>query len=83
MQPILIFSFYHSTTGDSQAPDKRVAARQLIKRYYFQLTEGCGDSNCNNEHCASSKKVQTLSPNQAAAQVLAFEIINKKFTNLC
>jgi ubiquitin-protein ligase E3 A len=49
--------------------DKRVAARQLIKRYYFQLTEGCGDPNCNNEHCASSKKVQTLSPNQAAAQV--------------
>ncbi|EFX61056.1 hypothetical protein DAPPUDRAFT_340714, partial [Daphnia pulex] len=58
------------SAGDSQTLDKRVAARQLIKRYYFQLTEGCGDSNCNNEHCASSKKVQNLSPNQAAAQAL-------------
>ncbi|XP_046656032.1 ubiquitin-protein ligase E3A-like isoform X3 [Daphnia pulicaria] len=58
------------SAGDSQTLDKRVAARQLIKRYYFQLTEGCGDPNCNNEHCASSKKVQNLSPNQAAAQAL-------------
>jgi hypothetical protein len=69
--------FHYSTSGESQAPDKRVAARQLIKRYYFQLTEGCGDPNCNNEHCASSKKVQPLSPNQAAAQVLASKIIDK------
>jgi ubiquitin-protein ligase E3 A len=73
-----MYSFYFSATGDSQAPDKRVAARQLIKRYYFQLTEGCGDPNCNNEHCASSKKVQTLTPNQAAAQVLRLKIFVKK-----
>ncbi|XP_045036552.1 ubiquitin-protein ligase E3A isoform X2 [Daphnia magna] len=59
-----------STPGDSQSLDKRVAAGQLIKRYYFQLTEGCGDPNCNNENCASSKKIQALSPNQAAAQAL-------------
>ena len=49
--------------------DKRVAASQLIKRYYYQLTEGCGDSSCTNEHCASSRKVRDLTPNQAAAQV--------------
>lgn len=69
MQLLLTSSSYSSTPGDSQSLDKRVAAGQLIKRYYFQLTEGCGDPNCNNENCASSKKIQALSPNQAAAQV--------------
>jgi len=48
--------------------EKRVAAQQLIERYYYQLTQGCGNDSCTNEHCASSRKAP-LSPNQAAVQV--------------
>ncbi|XP_054260809.1 ubiquitin-protein ligase E3A [Macrosteles quadrilineatus] len=49
---------------------KRAAAKKLIERYFYQLTDGCGNSTCNNEHCASSGKVKGLSPNQAAAQAI-------------
>ncbi|ESO89420.1 hypothetical protein LOTGIDRAFT_218813 [Lottia gigantea] len=32
---------------------KRAAAKQLIERYYYQLTNGCGDPNCRNAYCSS------------------------------
>ncbi|XP_023210591.1 ubiquitin-protein ligase E3A-like [Centruroides sculpturatus] len=49
---------------------KRTAARKLIERYYYQLTDGCGKPECSNIHCASSGKIQKLSPDQAAAMAL-------------
>lgn len=49
---------------------KRVAARRLIERYFYQLTNGCGDPGCDNEHCASSGELGNLTPDQAAAQAL-------------
>lgn len=49
--------------------DKRLAAKQLIKQYYFQLTKGCGNENCDNEHCASSPKFKSMTPDDAAAKV--------------
>lgn len=65
----LQFYFSSSTPhGDRRMSEKRVAAQQLIERYYYQLTQGCGDDSCTNEHCASSRKAP-LSPNQAAVQV--------------
>ena len=47
---------------------KRAAAKHLIERYYYQLTDGCGEAQCANEHCASSTGFThaSLSPNQAA-----------------
>lgn len=36
---------------------KRAAAKKLIERYFYQLTDGCGNPNCDNQHCASSGKV--------------------------
>lgn len=36
---------------------KRAAAKKLIERYFYQLIDGCGNSNCDNEYCASSGKV--------------------------
>lgn len=38
---------------------KRAAAKKLIERYFYQLTDGCGNSNCNNVYCASSKTVRS------------------------
>lgn len=49
---------------------KRTAAKKLIERYYYQILDGCGNSSCTNEFCASSGKMQIKSPNQAAAQAL-------------
>ncbi|KAH0554587.1 hypothetical protein KQX54_011685 [Cotesia glomerata] len=49
---------------------KRAAAKMLIERYFYQLTDGCGNYQCDNQHCASSGKVTNLTPNQAAAQAI-------------
>ncbi|KAF4531751.1 hypothetical protein B566_EDAN014491 [Ephemera danica] len=59
---------------------KRAAAKKLIERYFYQLTDGCGDPKCDNEHCASSGKVKNLSPNQAAA--LAIQLFSQE-ARLC
>lgn len=50
----------------SLVPDtmKRAAAKKLIERYFYQLTDGCGDPNCSNENCASSGKVKNNTNNQ-------------------
>lgn len=39
---------------------KRAAARKLIERYFYQLIDGCGNPNCDNEFCASSGEVNTF-----------------------
>ncbi|XP_076628971.1 ubiquitin protein ligase E3A isoform X1 [Colletes latitarsis] len=49
---------------------KRTVAKKLIERYFYQLTDGCGNPNCDNQNCASSGKVTNLTPNQAAAQAI-------------
>lgn len=49
---------------------KRAAAKKLIERYFYQLTDGCGNPHCDNQNCASSGKVSNLTPNQAAAQAI-------------
>lgn len=36
---------------------KRAAAKKLIERYFYQLTDGCGNPNCDNKFCASSGEV--------------------------
>ncbi|KAL8617103.1 hypothetical protein ACOMHN_014273 [Nucella lapillus] len=40
-------------SGEDQAEMKRQAAAQLIQNYYKQLTDGCGNSDCDNPSCAS------------------------------
>ena len=49
---------------------KRAIAKKLIERYFYQLSDGCGNPNCGNKNCASSGAVETLSPNQAAARAI-------------
>lgn len=36
---------------------KRAAAKKLIERYFYQLTDGCGNPSCDNKYCASSGEV--------------------------
>lgn len=49
---------------------KRSHAKQLIERYFYQLTVGCGNSQCRNENCASNSQIEALTPNQAAARAI-------------
>ncbi|XP_032511772.2 ubiquitin-protein ligase E3A isoform X1 [Danaus plexippus] len=49
---------------------KRAAARQLIERYFYQLLDGCGNPNCDNQYCASSGEARNLTPNEAAAEAI-------------
>jgi len=37
---------------------KRAAAKKLIERYFYQLLDGCGNADCDNQHCASNSKVK-------------------------
>ncbi|KAJ8675961.1 hypothetical protein QAD02_011747 [Eretmocerus hayati] len=50
---------------------KRAAAKKLIERYFYQLTDGCGNPSCDNQYCASSGKVTNLTANEAAAQAIS------------
>ncbi|KXJ10271.1 ubiquitin-protein ligase E3A [Exaiptasia diaphana] len=58
---------------------KRATAEQLIKNYFYQLTNGCGMTDCNNENCASNGRLK-LSSNDAAA--LALKLFHEK-AQLC
>ncbi|GFR22660.1 ubiquitin-protein ligase E3A [Trichonephila clavata] len=54
----------------AEASRKRNAAKKLIERYYFQLTDGCGNQACENENCASCQKAPKLEPDEAAARAI-------------
>lgn len=56
----------------------RATAKLLIERYFRQLTEGCGNSNCTNEFCTSSPTCQPLDNNAAAAKALELFKLNAK-----
>lgn len=49
---------------------KRAHAKQLIERYFYQLSTGCGNADCTNKYCASSGQFEALTPNQAAARAI-------------
>nr|CAH7726842.1 unnamed protein product [Callosobruchus chinensis] len=49
---------------------KRAAAKKLIERYFYQLTDGCGNPSCDNKYCASSGTLKPLTPDEAAAQAI-------------
>lgn len=58
-----------ATCNDSDEM-KRAHAKQLIEKYFYQLSDGCGNPNCTNRNCASSGEVNPLTPNEAAARAI-------------
>lgn len=60
----------------------RSAAKQLIERYFRQLTDGCGNGNCTNLFCASSNHFQPLDQNAAAVKALELFKNNAKLCDL-
>lgn len=59
-----------ATVSTGSEDMKRASAKKLIERYFYQLVDGCGNPKCNNKYCASSGKVEKLSPNAAAARAI-------------
>lgn len=59
---------------------KRAHAKQLIERYFYQLSTGCGNLHCTNSNCASSGQFPALTPNQAAARSIQ---LYKEDAKLC
>lgn len=62
--------------------NKQSQARKLIERYFFQLTAGCGKSDCKNNHCASSGLVDKLTGNQAAIKSLQLYVEQAKLCEI-
>ncbi|XP_054709965.1 ubiquitin-protein ligase E3A-like [Uloborus diversus] len=60
----------NDASRSAEASRKRNAAKKLIERYYFQLTDGCGNQACQNENCASCQKAPKLEPDEAAARAI-------------
>ncbi|CAH1798913.1 unnamed protein product [Owenia fusiformis] len=54
---------------------------QLVKRYYYQLTEGCGSSECRNKFCRSAPARLKVKPGFAA--VLSIELASRNKPYLC
>lgn len=62
---------------------KRAAAKKLIERYFYQLTDGCGNPDCDNKYCASSGEVskerilpiKSLTPNYRTIYMLTCNIL--------
>eukprot|EP01135_Chromosphaera_perkinsii_P003479 Nk52_evm5s245 gene=Nk52_evmTU5s245 len=46
------------------------AFKQLLTKYFNQLKQGCGDSTCDNPHCASNPNFKPLNNNECAAAAL-------------
>ncbi|XP_057670032.1 ubiquitin-protein ligase E3A isoform X1 [Diorhabda carinulata] len=58
------------STDNKNEVMKRAAAKKLIERYFYQLTDGCGNPHCDNQYCASSGELKPLTPDEAAAQAI-------------
>lgn len=59
---------------------KRAHAKQLIERYFYQLSTGCSNTHCTNSNCASSGQFEALTPNQAAVRSIQ---LYKEDAKLC
>ena len=49
----------------------------MIEKYFYQLTEGCNQTNCSNKNCASSRGFKSLSKDEAAAKAIVLATNNK------
>ena len=56
--------------------------KQLIEAYYFQLTDGCGNSDCSNEVCASNPNFVLKDKDKNKLAIEALELFKKK-AQLC
>jgi len=60
----------------------KTEAKALIKLYFDQITKGCGQEDCENDQCASSKRFKRdqISSDEAAARAIS---LFKNHSKLC
>lgn len=61
---------------------KRAAAKQMIERYYYQLTDGCGNEHCQNKECASCPTFAFQEKSKNELAVKAIDLFKEK-AKLC
>ena len=54
----------------------------LVRKFFIQLTEGCGDSGCTNLDCATGCGI-SMDQNQAAARALSIVQSRNKNVTIC
>lgn len=54
---------------------------QLIKRYFYQLTEGCGKTNCLNKFCRACPDSIRMTPDVAA--IISIQLASSKQSYFC
>lgn len=59
--------------------NKQTQAKKLIEKYFFQITVGCGNTDCQNNYCHSSGHLEkSLTPNQAAVKAIQLYVEEAK-----
>ena len=59
--------------------NKQTQAKKLIEKYFFQITVGCGNTDCQNKCCLSSGHLEkSLTPNQAAVKAIQLYVEEAK-----
>merc|ERR1712166_921964 len=51
--------------------DSAAVMKAVIQNLFLQLTKGCGQEGCENQHCASAEGTSPLAPNVALPSALA------------
>ena len=51
--------------------DSAAVMKSVIQKLFLQLTKGCGQGGCENQHCANAEGASPLAPNVAVPSVLA------------
>jgi len=67
--------------NSSETSQARLRFENYVRRYYYQLTVGCGDKNCNNKLCASSKLKIIIPPNACA--IMAVQLASRSKHQFC
>jgi len=67
--------------NSSETSQARLRFENYVRRYYYQLTIGCGDKNCNNKLCASSKLKIIIPPNACA--IMAVQLASRSKHQFC
>jgi hypothetical protein len=65
----------------SETSQARLRFENNVRRYYYQLTVGCGDKHCNNKLCASSKLKIVIPPNACA--IMAVQLASRSKHQFC
>ncbi|KAJ3279630.1 hypothetical protein HK104_001276 [Borealophlyctis nickersoniae] len=66
---------------NSPSSGAKIRFEKLVRRYYYQLTVGCGDATCTHKLCASCKMGPRLTPDASA--IMAVQLASRPRQFFC